>query len=188
MEPREPHESHTDQPAGSKSAKERRRPSGWRKFFLISGVLVVVLAALWIIPGLIYHGPRRMEDVTIRMPGVPLFPISRIASGNRLAQSLMAAPLYLLRLQGAQHADIVTLHCPGDSEFVAEWYVQFAPGQRWTLLKKEGTPRQTRLLFLRDREGLQVYIGASNGLFAPVQLTYLQCRTAEQCRKLLGHE
>ncbi len=147
-------------------------------------LLVIGLALV----GESYRGPRTLDEVPALMPGVPLFPLSSLSPHNRQMQRLLAIPLYLARLQGARSAHAVLLTAPGDGVFVSDWYRQLAPSQQWKLVNLEEDAGRTRLVFLRQREALQVTIDRSGDLQTGVLICYLQGLTAAQLTQLTPNE
>lgn len=153
----------------------RRRPRPLRVVVWSLLALLAVLIIGLVVIGESYHGPRDLKGVSLRMPGVPIFPYTSVAPRNRSAQRLLALPLLLMRARGVQAAETVTLLAPAERDFVRDWYRQIAPSQDWTLLRQDTVGRSTRLIFTRDHEVLQLLMGPTvNGLTTPVQLIYLR--------------
>jgi uncharacterized membrane protein YgcG len=155
------------------TAKPRKR-SRIKTFLLVLLAVISLIVAGAAIIGEQYHGPRDLAGVTSMMPGVPLFPFTEIAPANRTVQRLLAAPLLLMRLQGARTAEAVLLQVPAEHDFVLDWYRRAAPYQDWKKLQESKQSNGTRLLFVRNREVLQVIIGhTSKESITPIQLIYL---------------
>lgn len=161
----------------------RRRRFLWG-VLLAFGTVVLVLVGAPLLIGQLYHGPRDLAAVTAAMPGVPLFPYARIAPENRLTQRTLGLPLLIARLQGAQRADAALLLAAADRDFVLDWYRRSAPFQQWQQVGTEELPGGTRLLFLRDHEGLQITVGPTAFIDTPVQLIYLDGLTDRQVAEL----
>lgn len=177
-------------PASTPTDETAARPRPRRSRFWSAVSLLILLAfaavAGYLALGLLYRGPASLDDVTQVMPGVPLFPLSRLASNNRLLQHAMAIPLRLIRLQGARRAESALLEAPGDSEFIVEWYHKVAPSQGWELVGEGKNGAGWRMLFVREQEGLQVLVGPTPFIVTPVQLTYLSGMTNAQMAQYRG--
>ena len=166
-------------------AKQPRTRSRFRTVLLTLIAVIGLMVAGLAIAGAQYHGPRNLEAVTKEMPGVPLFPFAGIAPSNRTAQRLLAVPLLLMRLQGAREAEAVLLQVPADRDFVLDWYRRAAPYQDWTKLQESPSNGGTRLVYLRNRELLQIVIGRTvNGMVTPIQLIYLDGVSDAQITRL----
>ncbi len=166
------------------AAKSSRR---WVWYPIIALLLVLgVGGALYVAGGALYHGPGTLPRVLAVMPGVPLFPMARVAPENALAQRLLALPLALARRHGAARAETVLLRAPGDHDFIVDWYRRMAVGEHWKLVGLDALGGRTRLIFARGSEGWQVLVGASDGLGAPVQYLYFDGMNAGQVRELLA--
>jgi len=169
-----------------------RKRSRIRTFLLTLAAVIVFIVAGLLIAGESYHGPCDLAAVTAMMPGVPIFPLSDMASSNRTTQRLMAIPLYLMRrgLQGEHRvAEAALLQAPAERDFVLDWYRRAAPYQDWKKLQDARLNNSTRLVFLRNREVLQVIVGHStDGLVTPIQLIYLNGVSDAQIRQLKGEK
>ncbi|MHB0937224.1 MAG: hypothetical protein ACYDCO_02190 [Armatimonadota bacterium] len=166
-------------------ATQPRKRSRIRTILLtLTAVIGLIVAGLAIV-GAQYHGPRTLDAVTKAMPGVPLFPFAGMAPSNGTAQRLLAVPLLLARLRGVRKAEAVVLQVPAEREFVLDWYRRATPYQGWTRLQEAPSSSGTRLVFLRNRELLQVVIGHTvNGINTPIQLIYLDGVSDAQITRL----
>lgn len=177
--PDKDHSADTD----ASPAKPRKRHWFWR---LLRGVTIftLILLVLNFTIGFLYHGPKTMPAIVAVMPGVPIFPLAKVSPSNPRAQRAMALPLCFMRLQGAKHADAAQILAPADDYFVTYWYRQSAMQMGWQLAGEEKFGGGRRLVFLREREGLQVVIGKTSDIFTPVQLIYLSGMADAQLRQL----
>ena len=168
---------------------ESRKRHSWR--YRAAKALIIVLVCAGMVAGIyaglgrLYHGPRTLAALTAAMPGVPIFPFSAMAPMNIGTQRALAAPLLLIRWQGARHAETALLQAPADREFIVDWYRQAARSQGWTLVANDVAGAGRRLLFLREREGLQVMVGQTANILTPVQLIYLEGLTGPQVTQLM---
>ncbi|HEX2949333.1 MAG TPA: hypothetical protein VHV83_07165 [Armatimonadota bacterium] len=143
------------------------------RFFRVMVILTVVLLLINVLIGFLYHGPRTMADVVQAMPGVPLFPLADITKTNRLAQRAYTLPLLFMRLQGAEKAEFAQLQAPADNFFIVDWYRRSLPTMGWDFYGQQRLYSATRLIFIREHEGLQVMVGESHDIQTPIQLIYL---------------
>ena len=165
--------------------RKRRVRWGWR-LLKILGVFVLLLIGLRFALARMYHGPQDLPGVIATMPRVPIFPYAKMAPNNRQVQRAMAIPLLFMRYQGASRAEAAQLQAPADDFFIADWYRRIAPSQGWTFDGQQAMGANTRLIFTRGHEGLQVLIGATKDIYTPFQLIYLQGMSDEQLVQLTG--
>lgn len=158
----------------------RARRTSWQQGVYLLGVIVGLL----LLSGLTQPGPRRLADVPRMMPGVPLFPLATLAPDDLPSHFAMAPSLHLMEMQGAKRAVAVHLRVPAEQVYIRDWYRTVAPAQRWQLLGEYDALMTHRLIYLRDREGMQVGIGRTAGLYSPVQIIYLQGMTNAQLKHI----
>jgi hypothetical protein len=150
----------------TKPVRKRR----WAKVMLITlGVFILVLVGAGQLSARLYQGPQTLDALMTAMPGVPLFPFAGLTANNRAQQHAMGIPLWLLRRQGASHAETAFLQVPSDPAFIREWHEGELKKAGWTLAGNE----QGRLVFVKDRAILQVIIGPQRDLLTAYQLVYL---------------
>lgn len=163
--------------------KRRRR---WGLIVLaVCSIFIGAIVGGIVIIGERYHGPRNLDEVTVAMPGVPIFPFADVAPANRTAQRMLALPLLLARMHGAVRADAVMLQAPSDRDFVQAWYKQAMSFQGWAQAKEEVTSERIRLVFTRRREAVQIFIGQTQDqIITPIELIYVSGLTSGQIQQL----
>jgi hypothetical protein len=150
----------------------RRRQWLWWTFGILGGLLILGMV-LAVVSARSYRGPHSLEAVQVVMPGVPLFPFAELTANNTSQQTAMAIPLWLLRRQGAAHAETAFLQVPADPDFIEEWHRRALAKRGWTLSVREPAGEHRRLLFVKGDAAVQVLIGRQQDLTTAYQLVYL---------------